>query len=343
MVSKEGDNQSYEILGAPAENFAGGLLTVDIPELGPKIQSIQGKVRDIYRVDGELVMITTDRQSAYDRMICTIPGKGQVLNLLSTFWFSETRNIFPNHMIAVPHPNVLIAQEAEETLPVEVVLRRYIARSSTLTSVYYNYFELGRREIYGIEFPEGLKPNQELPMGTILTPTTKSKEGHDEELTDWQAQEIVDGKFGRGIWIKAKTAALALFERAGFHHRERNLILVDTKYEIGIKDGKLMLIDELHTPDSSRLWKADTYPRRFEKGENPETFDKEILRRWLGQQPEFDRGKGKIPRVPQEVIEEMSAAYRASYKMITGQRLPETPSDPGEIRAAILSYFEGEK
>lgn len=335
MVLKEGANQPNEILGAPAENFTGGLLTIDIPELGSKTQ---GKVRDIYRVDSSLVMITTDRQSAYDRMVCTVPGKGQVLNLLSAFWFRETRGIFPNHLVAVPHPNVMIVREAEETLPVEVVLRRYVARSSTSTSIYYNYFELGRRKIYGIKFLDGLRSNQELP-GTILTPTTKSKEGHDEELTDKNAQEIVDGKFGRGTWTKTKTAAFALFEKARSHHRERNLILVDTKYEIGIADGELMLIDELHTSDSSRLWKADTYQERFERGEDPETFDKEILRRWLAQQAEFARGKGKVPRVSPEVIEQMAAAYRAPYEMITGQQLLENSSDPAQIRQAVLNYF----
>lgn len=187
------------IPGVPRENFSRGLLQVEIPELGIPIK---GKVRDNWIVrkgNSEFrLMVTTDRQSAYDRFICTVPGKGQVLNLLSAYWFELTSDIVPNHLVAVPHPNVLVARQAQATLPVEIVLRRYMAKSSTTTSLYHNYTDRGRREIYGIEFPEGLQPNQELPMGTILTPTTKAEAGHDQELTDTQACDIVDGKLGDG-------------------------------------------------------------------------------------------------------------------------------------------------
>lgn len=314
----------------PVANFSKGLLEIkELPDFGPR--TIQGKVRDIWVVEhpkyGRVrVMITTDRTSAYDRLICTVPGKGQVLNKLSEFWFSQTADIVPNHLLAVPHPNVIIAREAEAMLPVEVVLRRYMAKSSTSTSVYHNYIEGGRREIYGIDFPDNLVANQEFPMGTILTPTTKAETGHDLELTDTRAAEIVDSKLGKGAWAKTKAAALAVFERAYVYHQKHGLILVDTKYEFGVgADGQIMLIDEIHTPDSSRFWLAASYEERIVKGENPESFDKEILRRWLADQG--FRGEGRVPEVDPAVIQKMSEAYQEPYRMITGQGLPARDTD----------------
>ena len=291
----------------------------------------RGKVRDIWVVEHPKygwvrVMITTDRTSAYDRLICTVLGKGQVLNKLSEFWFKKTADIVPNHLLAVPHPNVMIAREAEAMLPVEVVLRRYLAKSSTSTSVYHNYVDGGRRRIYGIDFPDGLRANQEFPMGTILTPTTKAESGHDLELTTEQAQEIVDPKLGEGTWEKTKTAALAVFERAYAYHKKHGLILVDTKYEFGIDaGGQIMLIDEIHTPDSSRFWLAASYEERVKKGENPENFDKEILRRWLADQG--FKGEGRVPEVDPTVIQKMSEVYQEPYRMVTGQLLPARDTD----------------
>lgn len=316
--------------GSPGENFSAGLLTVeDLPGFGPPTS--RGKVRDIWVVEhpkhGSVrVMITTDRTSAYDRLICTVPGKGQVLNGLSAYWFEQTADIIPNHLWAVPHPNVTIAREAQAMLPVEVVLRRYMAKSATSTSIYHNYAETGRRKIYGIEFPEGLRANQEFPMGTILTPTTKAETGHDLELTDAQAAEIVDAKLGKGTWKKTKTAALAVFERAYAYHKEHGLILVDTKYEFGIgAGGRIMLIDEIHTPDSSRFWLAASYEEKMERGENPESFDKEILRRWLADQG--FKGEGRVPEVDPVVIQKMSEAYREPYRMVTDRELPDRDTD----------------
>lgn len=326
-----GERQGPGDFGTPTENFSGGLLQVDLPELG---QPIRGKVRDIWIVgEGDSqtrVMVTTDRQSAYDRLICTVPGKGQVLNLTSAYWFDQTKDIVENHMVAVPHPNVLIAKQAESTLPVEVVLRRYMAKSSTTTSVYHNYTDLGRREIYGMQFPEGLRANQEFPMGTVLTPTTKAQTGHDEELTDEEAREIVDEKLGGGVWNKAKDAAFAVFERARKLCLEKGLILVDTKYEFGLdKDGNLMLIDEIHTPDSSRFWLAQSYEEKFSEGKTPDTFDKEILRRWLAEKG--FKGDGPVPIVDPEIIDAMAKAYTVPFTMITGKELPSEPFDPQEI------------
>jgi len=182
-MSQERLGKNSEILGSPAENFSRGLLSVELPCFGPKIE---GKVRDnwVFGESGQRIMVTTDRQSAFDRMICTIPGKGKALNLASAFWFERTWDIIHNHMLSVPHPNVLIARQAVDTVPIEMVVREYMARSSTTTSVYHNYIELGRREIYGIDFPEGLMPNERFPQGSIVTPTTKAASGHDEELTE---------------------------------------------------------------------------------------------------------------------------------------------------------------
>lgn len=329
--------QRLPIGDTPRENFLRGMLQVDLPEFGIPTR---GKVRDIWVVgEGDSqarVMVTTDRQSAYDRLICTVPGKGQVLNLTSAYWFEQTQDIVPNHMISVPHPNVLIARQARATLPVEVVLRRYMAKSSTTTSVYHNYANLGRREIYGLQFPEGLQANQEFPMGTILTPTTKAEAGHDEELTDEKAREIVDGKLGDGVWDKAKDAAFAVFERARKLCLNKGLILVDTKYEFGLdKDGNLMLIDEIHTPDSSRFWLAQTYEKKLSEGQTPDTFDKEILRRWLAENG--FKGDGPVPKVDPEIIDAMAKAYAVPFTMITGKELPSEPFDISKIRETIKS------
>jgi len=337
------EQKLYGSDSTPKDNYARGLLGVELPELG---KPTKGKVRDSWVIQKhgqpQRVMVTTDRQSAYDRFIGTVPGKGKVLNLLSAYCFDQTKDIIPNHVIAVPHPNVLIARQARATLPVEVVVRRYMAKSATSTSVYDNYTNASgrnaepRRNIYGIDFPEGLRANEEFPMGTILTPTTKADKGHDEELTDSRAQEIVDRKLGDGIWEQAKTAAVAIFERARADCLVKGLILVDTKYEFGIdEEGNLMLIDELHTPDSSRFWLADTYAEKFESGQTPVTFDKEILRRALAEQYKFT-GEGSVPKVDQEIFDRMSAAYTMPYEMIAGEKLLE---EEMPVRAAVLQYL----
>lgn len=324
----------------PYQNIARGFLEADMPYwMGPVER---GKVRDNWvpelRGKKYRVQVTTDRLSAFDKAICAIPEKGKVLNMLSSFWFDETRDIIPNHKISVPHPNVLIAEQVAVTLPVEVVIRRFMARSSTSTSVYHNYVDLGRRDIYGIDFPEGLRANEEFPMGPIVTPTTKAEAGHDEELTDEQAREFVDSKFGDRIWDKAKKAGLALFNKGYEYNLARGLIMADTKYEFGIReDGSLMLIDEIHTPDSSRFWLAETYLEKFANGEDPESFDKEIVRRWLAEQG--FTGEGPVPVIPAEVIDQVAEAYTVPYKMITGKEIPGNPSKAAIIRDYTGRYF----
>lgn len=296
----------------PSANFSRGLYQVEIPELG---KPQRGKVRDNWVVKkGEKtfrLMVTTDRQSAFVRTVCTVPYKGQISNLTSKFWFEHTKDIIPNHVVAVPGPNILIAKHAKAVLPVEVVVRRHMAGTSP-TSLHYNYFHLGRREIYGIQFPDGLRPNQELPMGTIITPTTKAEDGHDQELTDFQARERVDGKLGDQIWEKVKFATVAIFERARKLCEENGLVLIDTKMEFGIdEDGTLMLIDEVLTPECSRYRLA---------GESLErSIDKDILIRWLANHG--FTGQGLVPSIPAEIIDQMTEMYTLPYQKITGNTL----------------------
>lgn len=307
-------------MNTPSENFSKGLFRVDIPELG---EPIRGKVRDSWVINKNgskfRLMITTDRQWAYLKPVCTIPGKGQISNLISAYWFELTRDIVPNHMIAIPHPNVLIAREAKHVIPIEVVLRRYMAKSGTPTSIYYNYMDIGRREIYGIKLPEGLKANEELPMGTILTPTTKAPDGHDKELTDAETRKIVDDKLGNGTWDKVKIFAYAVFERARTHSLEKGLILADTKFEFGVDtNGNLMLIDELLTPECSRFWLLETHEKRFMENKGPEP-DKDVLVRWLAENG--FTGKGLVPKIDDAIISKQFEAYAIPYKMITGNDL----------------------
>ncbi len=336
MVRPEDENRPGFIKDAPAENFAQGILEVDLPaEFG---QRTQGKVRDTWVKSGERITVTTDRTSAFDRLICTVPSKGAVLNMTSKRWFNQTGEIIPNHLVSVPHPNVLISKQASEVIPVEMVVRAYMAKSSTSTSIYHNYVEEGRRNIYGIDFKGGLRANERFPMGPILTPTTKATEGHDLELDEDSAREIADNTGGLGTWDKIKVASRKLFEKGSAVFSESGLILVDTKYEFGIdKDGNVMLIDELHTSDSSRIWKADSYAERFEKGENPKSYDKEILRKWLAEHG--FTGEGPVPVVDPEIIVQMSRAYNIPFRLLTGLNVGDSRSTK-EIRDAVVKYFE---
>jgi len=301
----------------PPENFSSGLYQVDIPNLGERFQ---GKVRDRWVVPGKedvTVLVTTDRTSAYDRVIATIPGRGRVLNEISADWFTRTSDIVPNHAIEVPHPNVLIARNSQNTMPVEVVVREYMARSGTSTSVFRQYDE-GNRNIYGIDFPDGLQANQRLPMGPIITPTTKAEQGdHDSPLTNDQARSIVDDRFRPGTWDRTQEIALALFRRGQSYANNKGLIIADTKFEFAVESDQVVLIDEVFTPDSSRFWKADSYGARTYKGQDPENFDKEKLRKHLDKDLGYT-GEGPVPVVDSAVIDEMAEAYLTPYERLIG-------------------------
>ena len=280
----------------------------------PLSQKNSGKVRDWYALpDGKRLIVTMDRLSAFDRILAAVPYKGQVLNQLSAWWFEQTQDMIPNHLVSLPDPNAAVVHVAE-ALPVEVIVRGYITGVTT-TALWYRY-SLGEREIYGYEFPEGLRKNQALPH-PIITPTTKgSATGHDERLT---CDEVVEkGLLSAQTWDQVQSAALAVFKRGQEMARKAGIILVDTKYEFGCAaDGSLVLIDEVHTPDSSRFWKADSYEERFGGGEDPENFDKEFVR--LAYAEKGYRGDGEIPAMPDELWARASERYIQIYELLTGK------------------------
>jgi len=280
----------------------------------PLANKSTGKVRDWYDLaDGQRLIITTDRLSAFDRILATVPYKGQVLNQLSAWWFEQTQDMIPNHIVSLPDPNAAVVQVAAP-FPVEVIVRGYITGVTT-TALWYRYTQ-GERNIYGYEFPEGLRKNQALPQ-PIITPTTKGGiTGHDERLTC--AEVIENGLLDQQTWDQVQSVALAIFRRGQEVARKAGIILVDTKYEFGCAaDGSVVLIDEVHTPDSSRFWKADTYERRFAAGEDPENFDKEFVR--LAYAKKGYRGDGEIPSVPDELWVSASERYMQLYEMLTGK------------------------
>ena len=300
----------------------------DLPGLGTRHS---GKVRDFWHMDRRRVLVTTDRLSAFDRILTAVPYKGQVLNQLSAFWFEQTQDIIGNHVIAVPDPNVTVAHECEP-FPVEVVVRGYITGVTT-TALWYRY-SLGERHIYGYDFPEGMTKNQELPE-PIITPTTKGREGeHDERITcaEVTERELLDEE----TWETVQTAALAVFKRGQEIAQRGGLILVDTKYEFGrLPDGQIVLIDEVHTPDSSRFWVAGTYKERVAAGKEPENFDKEFLRLWYAERGY--RGDGEPPEATETLVAQVGQRYIACYEKLTGQTFA-PGSYPVAARLASVDY-----
>lgn len=274
----------------------------------------RGKVRENHDLpDGRRVIIATDRLSAFDIILTTVPLKGQVLTQLARFWFDATRDLCPNHVIAYPDPCVLVCKRLS-ILPVEVVVRDYLA-GTTSTSV-LSMYRAGRREMYGHRFPDGLRANQKLPE-TIITPTTKAAGGsHDEELT---AARILDGGLLTAAqWEEVSARALALFARGREIAARQGLILVDTKYEFGVDEaGTILLADEIHTPDSSRYWFAGSYAERFAAGEAPQSFDKDFVRAWVVAR--CDPYKETVPPIPDEIRLEAARLYIEAFETITGR------------------------
>jgi phosphoribosylaminoimidazole-succinocarboxamide synthase len=274
-----------------------------------------GKVRDWYPFGhGRRLLVTTDRLSAFDRVLAAVPFKGQVLNQLSTWWFNQTRDLIPNHLISTPDPNAALVREVRP-IPVEVVLRGYIT-GVTSTALWYRY-SLGEREIYGHRFPEGLLKNEALPE-PIITPTTKGgPTGHDERLTC--AEVVQKGLLEAKVWDELQATALAIFKRGQEVAARSGLILVDTKYEFGFApDGSVMLIDEVHTPDSSRFWRAESYPQRLASGDEPENFDKEFVR--LAYAQKGYRGDGDPPAVDDVLWVMTSQLYISIFELLTGEK-----------------------
>lgn len=310
------------------------LRDATIPELP---NHYRGKVRDNYDLpDGRRIIVATDRLSAFDRILTAVPFKGEVLTQIARFWFDATQDLCPNHVIEYPDPNVLVCRRLD-ILPVEIVVRDYLA-GSTATSIWTQY-KAGRRDMYGIRFPDGLRENQKLPA-TIITPTTKAFDaGHDEPLAP---DEIT----GRGLldaaqWRTVSALALALFARGRAVAAEHGLILVDTKYEFGLDaSGRIVLADEIHTPDSSRYWFQASYRSRYEAGRPPESFDKDFVRNWVVAR--CDPYRDPIPDIPDEIVLEAARIYISVFETITGTGfvVPARPVPVLErIRGNLARYF----
>jgi phosphoribosylaminoimidazole-succinocarboxamide synthase len=286
----------------------------------------RGKVRDVYRRRGEVLLVATDRLSAFDRVIATIPYKGQVLNQLAAWWFTQTADLVGSHVIDIPDPNVTRGREAQ-ALPVEVVVRGYI--TGVTDTALWTLYAAGVDRPYGLDLPSGLRKNDRLPM-PVITPTTKGEAGqHDERLT---SEEVVSrGLVDAALWTRVCDTALAVFARGQALAARAGLLLVDTKYEFGLIDGELCLIDEIHTPDSSRFWFADTYESAHAAGEEPESLDKEFVRRWL--KSVGYGGDGPVPEMPDDIRLELARRYLRTYETLTGTTFSPAPL-PSEPRIA---------
>jgi phosphoribosylaminoimidazole-succinocarboxamide synthase len=305
-----------------------------IPELP---SYYRGKVRENYDLpDGRRIIIATDRLSAFDRILTCIPDKGHVLTQTARYWFEATADICPNHVLAYPDPNVVIGKRLD-ILPVEIVVRGYLAGTTgtSLLTLYKN----GERNMYGLTLPEGLRDNEVLPQ-PVITPTSKAFDGgHDEPLTPEQIVE--HGLLAPQQWETLSRYALALFARGQQLAAKQGLILVDTKYEFGTDaEGNILLADEIHTPDSSRYWIADSYEDAFRAGSRPKSFDKDFVRSWVAER--CDPYQDEIPEIPQALVAETAQVYRTAYETITGQRfLPDTTGETAlaRIRRNLEPFF----
>jgi phosphoribosylaminoimidazole-succinocarboxamide synthase len=310
------------------------LADATIPELP---NHYRGKVRDNYDLpDGRRILIATDRLSAFDRILTAIPCKGQVLTQTARFWFEATADLCRNHVLEYPDPNVVVARRLD-ILPVEMVVRGYLA-GTTGTSILTMY-QAGQREMYGLRLPDGMRPNQKLPA-PVITPTTKAADGgHDTPLTP--AEIVERGLLRAAQWEEVSALALALFARGQTMASARGFLLADTKYEFGTDpDGRIVLADEIHTPDSSRYWFAASYAERLDRGERPESFDKDIVRTWVAAR--CDPYRDVIPEIPDSLVRQTAVAYIRAYEMITGTAFIPPPVDEDpllRIRRVCLRRF----
>jgi len=297
------------------------LREADFPALG---QLYRGKVRDNYSKGDRIVMITTDRLSAFDRVLTTVPFKGELLNRLTVFWFEKTKHVAPNHILDVPDPSVLVVRKLQP-LAVEMVVRGYI------TGSLWRDYEKGKgAKAYGIELPKGLRRDQKFDT-PILTPSTKEEVGkHDEPISPREL--VARGTVTQKLWDEMARMALGLFAAGQSWARQRGLILVDTKYEFGTDAaGKLWVIDEIHTPDSSRYWIAQGSEERFKKGEDQKMLDKEFFRQWLIRERGY-QGEGPLPEIPDQVRAQLAGKYVELVQTLTGEA---PPLEVGDTRARI--------
>jgi len=317
------------------------MIMTTIPLLGatdfqfPHQQAVyHGKVRDVYDLGDSLLLVATDRYSAFDRNLAVIPEKGQLLTSISRWWFEQTSSIIASHIISYPDPNVTWVTKYD-VVPIEMVVRGYIT-GVTNTSLWHTYSN-GQRDFGNFTLPDGLHKNQKLPE-PVLTPTTKF-EKHDRPLTP---QEVVDeGLVDAAVWEKLQKQALELFRFGQATAEAKGLILVDTKYEFGLDArGELVLIDEIHTPDSSRYWLAESYQQRIDAGEEPDNYDKEFLRLWFKQR--FDPyADDDAPQPTQEILSELIRRYKFIYQQLTGAEFVPNADDPlPRIEANVVRALE---
>ncbi|ESY64828.1 MULTISPECIES: phosphoribosylaminoimidazolesuccinocarboxamide synthase [Mesorhizobium] len=305
-----------------------------IPELPGHYK---GKVRENYDLaDGRRIIIATDRLSAFDIILTSIPFKGEILTQTARYWFEETADICPNHVLEYPDPNVVVGTRLD-ILPVEIVVRGYLA-GTTSTSILTRY-KRGERDMYGMRLPDGLRDNEKLAE-PVITPTSKAADGgHDEPLS--RAEILDQGLLNEAQWDTVSNYALKLFARGQARAAERGLILADTKYEFGTdKNGTIILADEIHTPDSSRYWIAGSYEQALANGTRPESFDKDFIRSWVAAR--CDPYKDPIPKIPDEIVEQASKVYAQAYEAITGKEfVPDVSGDTvlDRIRANLAGYF----
>lgn len=308
------------------------LAGTDFPELG---EAYEGKVRDNYTKGNRRILVVTDRLSAFDKIICLIPFKGQVLNQMAQFWFEQTQDICGNHVIEFPDPNVVVAKQCKP-LAVEMVVRNYLT-GTTSTSAWKHY-EQGGRNFCGNPLPDGMKKDQKFDK-PILTPSTKAEHGsHDESVA--KEALIERGHLTPQEWDTLADVSLRLFKRGQEIAAKQGIILVDTKYEFGKNEaGEIVLIDEIHTPDSSRFWIADTYQTHFDKGEDQDNINKEYLRLWLSEQG--FTGDNELPVIPDDVKIETARRYIEAYERITGQTFEaDVCSDINDrMRRNLANYF----
>ncbi len=295
------------------------LKQLDLPALG---QLYRGKVRDNYTRGDRITMITTDRVSAFDRVLGTIPYKGEVLSRLTLFWFEKVKDLAPTHLLDAPDPSVMVVRRAE-ALPVEIIVRGY------LTGSLWRDYQAGKAGAYGIDWPSGMRKDQAFD-GPVVTPSTKAAQGlHDEPISE--AEILRQGLVAPEVWRRARELALRLFERGQAWARSRGLILVDTKYEMGLSGGELLVIDEIHTPDSSRYWVAEPYEERFRNGAEQEMLDKENIRQWLLREHGFS-GHGEPPPLTDDVRVMLATKYIEVYERLTGETFT---SPPGSVEERI--------
>ncbi|MXW61540.1 MAG: phosphoribosylaminoimidazolesuccinocarboxamide synthase [Acidimicrobiaceae bacterium] len=306
-----------------------GLDAEALADVGPLRR---GKVRDIVDLDDRLVLVSTDRVSAFDRVLGTVPFRGQILNELSAWWFRQISDIVASHMLAVPDPNVTVGRKCR-TLPVEVVVRDRL--TGTTSTALWTQYAAGQRQIYGMSFPDGMIKNEQLPQA-IITPTTKAADGeHDTPITE--ADIVAEGLVDAQRWDEVRTVALEMFERGRNIAADAGLILVDTKYEFGLDEhDRLTVIDEVHTPDSSRYWRESSLQTRLDQGLEPENLDKELIR--LVYVEQGYRGDGEPPLLDPMLASRAAHVYAEAFELLTGTSLSPAPYPAApRVEAAIRS------